>query len=178
MLVTIVAIYSVWIASQPISLSASSDCGIWVLDPSVNSISPFNYMQEKEAGDYATKCYNASDGADGCNFFFSQNIPFDEVDEASCPFADGFCLENHNSYTLTTGLVSSKVLGINVPLGYTFNRTTTCSPIQRKGYTGVDEDLGLIEYYYGPHKGISEDNLTWLSFPNYRTWTATGYQVQ
>jgi hypothetical protein len=177
-LVTIATVYSVWIASQPISLSASRDCGWWVLDDSIDSISPFNYLQEKEAGNYATRCYNASDGVDGCNFFLAQSIPFEEVDEVACPFADGFCLEDNNAYKLTTSLVSSKELGINVPVGYTFNRTTTCSPIQRKDYVDVDEDYGLINYYYGPLGGLSEGNQTWLSFPNYRTWTGSGYQVE
>jgi hypothetical protein len=178
--VTIMAIYSVWIATQLSVLSASDKCGLWTLDPSVNIMPQFYHKQEKEAGDYATRCYNAPPGADGCNFFVAQSINYTIKDQTACPFADGFCLEDENAYTLTTDLISSKELGINVPVGYTFNRTTTCSPIQRIGYYDIifeDEEF-LIEYNYGQLEGITEGNLTWISFPSYREWIGTGYQVE
>lgn len=82
-----------------------------------------------------------------------------------------------NAYTLSTGLNSSKELGIYVPVGYTFNRASTCFPIQRKDYISYDEN-GLIEYNYGPHRGLTEGNLTWISIPIHPPWDSPGYQVE
>jgi hypothetical protein len=170
-------IYSVGISTQLSALSAADKCGHWELDASVNHMSRFYYMQERQAGEYATRCYNAPPGADGCNFFVTQSIDFEVIDKTTCPFADTFCLEEHNAYTLSTGLVGSKELGINVPVGYTFNRTTTCSPIQREGYYDDSED-GLIYFNYGPHKGLTEGNLSWVSIPLHPPWDGPGYQVE
>jgi hypothetical protein len=175
---TIATIYIAQLASDGISLSASPNCGKWELDSSIDILSPFSYMQEMESGDYARRCYNASSGADGCNFFFTQNIEYHEKND-TCPFASGFCLEgNLPAYTLSTGLVKSQDLGINVPVGYTFNRTSTCAPIQRDDYYGVTDD-GFIEYYYGQlFSWADQGNLTWTAFPNFPEWTGPGYNVE
>lgn len=176
--ITIMSVYSAWIATQLPALSASDKCGIWALDSSVNFLSVFNYMQEKEAGDYANRCYNAREGSDGCNFFVTKSLDFEEKNETACPFADGFCLDENNSYTLSTGHISSKELGFNVPVGYTFNRTTTCSPIQRAGHIGYDEEFGLIIYNYGQIKGLTAGNETHASIPNELPWLGPGYHVE
>lgn len=63
-----------------------------MLDESVNHMSRFYYRQE-EAAEYASRCYNAPLGTDGCNFFVTQSIDFEVNDKTACPFADGFCLE-------------------------------------------------------------------------------------
>ena len=176
--ITIMAVYSAWIAKQLPVLSASDKCGLWILDPSVNFLSVFNYMQEKEAGDYANRCYNAPEGSDGCNFFVTKGFRFEERNETACPFAKGFCLEENNSYTLSTGYISSRELGFNVPVGYTFNRTTTCSPIQRAGYIGYDEEYGLVKYNYGRIGGLTDGNETHLSILNDLPWLGAGYHVE
>jgi hypothetical protein len=176
--ITVMAVYSAWIATQLPVLSKSKKCGIWALDSSVNFMSIFNYMQEKEAGDYANRCYNSPEGSDGCNIFVTKSFGFKEKSETACPFADGFCLEEHNSYTLSTGHISSKELGFNVPVGYTFNRTTTCSPIQRAGYIGYDEEFDLIEYNYGQIGGLTDGNETHVSIPNEPPWLGAGYHVE
>jgi hypothetical protein len=176
--ITIMAVYSAWIATQLPALSESAKCGVWALDSAVNFLSVFNYMQEKEAGDYANRCYNAPEGSDGCNFFVTKSLDFEEKNETACPFADGFCLEENNSYTLSTGLISSKELGFNVPIGYTFNRTTTCSPIQRAGYIGYDEEYHLIEYNYGELGGLTDGNETHVSIRNEPPWLGAGYHVE
>jgi len=132
-----------------------------------------------ESGQYARNCYNASSGADGCNFFRAQNITIHIKENDACPFSSGFCLKGDSAaYTLSTDLVKSQDLGINVPAGYTFNRTSTCAPIQRSGYIGFDEDSELIEYYYGQWGGLGKGNLTWLAFPNFPTWAGSGYNVE
>lgn len=179
---TIGTIYTAQIASDHVSLSTSKDCGIWVTAPSLRRLSPFNYLREMESGDYAKKCYPAQSNTkapdtDGCNFFYSQSFRWSDEHNTSCPFADGFCLEGPTSaYTLSTGLVSSKDLGINVPIGYRFNRTTTCAPIQREGYYEVDEDAQQTYYYYGTHVEQPGSNWTYDG-PKNPVWITSGYSV-
>lgn len=125
-------------------------------------------MQEVETRDVAKRCY-LKDPATRCNdFFIESTLSFKETSNSTCPFAEGFCLEgNQAAYTLSTDLISSKSLGINVPIGYTFNRTTTCAPIQKDDYIEYEwynkTEETLVKYFYGSRGVLSPENYTFLT---------------
>lgn len=165
------------IVSDSVALLDGKDCGFWIPDSSAprktNGTYGHFYLQELEAGEYAKKCYGTPEGVDGCSSFVSQDLPYSVTHNALCPFSDELCLNGrYSALTLSTPLVSSKVLGINVPVGFTFNRTTTCAPLKRVGFVKETEDV--YEYNYGAVKW--EGNATWTS-PKWKLKTAPGYEV-
>lgn len=171
------SIASARIVTSSAALSDSPDCGFWIPDPKAdhhkNGTDGFLYLQEVEAGEYAKNCYGAARGADGCNFFASQDIPYTVKENDLCPFSDELCLEGRSSaFTMSTPLISSKMLGINVPTGYQFNRTTSCAPIKRDGFVIETEDT--YDYYYGPVPGSGMP--TWRS-PKSSVRDFPGYHV-
>jgi hypothetical protein len=157
-------------------LSSHPDCGVWIRDSrffSTPSTTGYDYLQEAEAVAYAKKCYHSSPGTDGCNSFLAQTIPYSPTPNSECPFEDGFCLDGrYSAYKLQTGAVSSKVLGINVNTGYSFVRTTICSPIQRR--VSLSSDGKTHVYDYGSSKEFG--NHSWASAAN-STWQFAGYNV-
>lgn len=165
------------IISDSAALADGQDCGFWIPDSSAprkeNGTYGYYYLQELDAGEYARKCYGAPDGADGCNVFVSQDMPYTEIDKSLCPFSDELCLNGRfSALRMTTPLLSSKMLGINVLTGYLFNRSTTCAPVKRVGF--VKENGTNYEYNYGPIPGLS--NSTW-TFPKAKPRTVPGYEV-
>jgi hypothetical protein len=158
------------IVSDSITLSDGKECAFWIPDASAplkeNGTYSHFYLQEVEAGEYAKNCYGAPEGADGCNLFVSQDMPYTEIENDLC--LDG----RFSALTMSTPLVSSKSLGINVPIGYLFNRTTTCAPVKRDGF--VKENGDTYEYNYGPITGLR--NSTWTS-PKQKPKTIPGYEV-
>ncbi|KAH7410672.1 hypothetical protein BKA64DRAFT_661498 [Cadophora sp. MPI-SDFR-AT-0126] len=157
-------------------LSSHPDCGIWIRDSkffATPSATGYDYLQEAEAAAYAKKCYHSSQGMDGCNSFLAQKIPYSTIHNSECPFEDGFCLDGrYSAYKLETGAVSSKVLGINVNVGYSFKRTTICSPIQPRASLSSDRKTYVYDY------GVSKEfgNHSWASAANH-TWEFAGYNV-
>ena len=110
------------------------------------------------------------------SFFTVPTFHVDEIDHAICPFAEDLCLRGSSSaYTLTTNLVPSKDLGINVPTGFLWNRTTTCVPLTRKGYVKMSENGTRYEYYYGPNSDFGTP--TWTS-PVNQSWNFPGYSLE
>ncbi|KAH7369555.1 hypothetical protein BKA65DRAFT_1132 [Rhexocercosporidium sp. MPI-PUGE-AT-0058] len=171
------SIASTNLISESIALSASVDCGVWVMGgekASPNCTTGLNYLQELESSEYAKRCYRSSTGADGCNFFVAQDMPYTEVHDDACPFANELCLLGQSSaYTMRTELISSKSLGINVPKGMLFNRSTTCVPIERKDFAFASNES--LSYNYGP-SGMSDSTWTttkntWPMFPGYEVAT-------
>ena len=168
-------ILSTNITTESAVLSSHPDCGVWIRKPEVITPSPtgYDYLQEVEASNYAKKCYHSSLGTDGCNAFLTQIIPYTNASHRQCPFEDSLCLDGrYSAYTLDTGAVSSKRLGINVDIGYTFRRTTTCSPIQRRVSLSEDQQTYLYEYGASTKYG----NVTWISSAN-PIWEFAGYNV-
>lgn len=174
------SIASTAIISDTVALSESANCGFWMLDstaqPKVNGSYGYLYLQEVESAEYASRCYGTAPGTDGCNFFTTQDIPYSEEDDILDdlhPFSDDLCLDGRfSALTMRTGLVSSKDLGINVPIGYTFNRSTTCVPIKRDGY--VIDTGASYEYQYGIYQGSG--NAT-FSTPKIQPKIFSGYDV-
>jgi hypothetical protein len=143
-------------------LSNNPDCGYWVRNSSSLGPSPtgHDYLREVEALAYAKKCYHALPGADGCNAFLTQALPYTNSSNQLCPFEPSLCSGGEfSAFTLDTGPVSSKALGINVPVGYSFRRATTCSPIVRR--VNVSEDGRDYIYDYGKAAGFGD--YTWHS---------------
>lgn len=169
------AIMSAKIMTDSAILSDHPDCGLWIRNSKIlnPSSTGFPYLQEVDASNYAKKCYHNGPGTEGCNIFIKQSIPYEKHSNSPCPFKDSFCLEGKSSaYTLQTGPVSSKDLGINVERGYTFKRKTTCSPIRRRASLSQDENS--YEYDYG--NTTDYGNLTWTS-PAETSWNFAGYNV-
>ena len=113
---------------------------------------------------YSDQCYGAEDAADGCNYFYNQSLSFTERHNDECPFDGDVCLRGSNSaYTLDTGQIEAKYLGINSAKRYQFRRSTTCAPVVTDGYMKE----GIISggrrahlYYYGQRHTFNRDDDT------------------
>lgn len=106
------------IASDSLALSKARNCGIYkpqIGGPSVvNASRNIDQETETDAGNYARTCYDEPSGADGCGFFATQKIPFNEYHDQPCPFEKEVCPEDGSkAYTLETEIVSAADLGIN-----------------------------------------------------------------
>jgi hypothetical protein len=176
------ALMSKRLAVGSVVLSQHPDCGVWWFSPDPSSKSDqstsygwSSFGQEVEAGEYARKCYHSSPGTDGCNSFLARKIPYDKYPNNPCPFEESLCLEGRSSaYSLTTGIISAKDLGINVPIGYSFRRNTTCSPVSRRAI--LSDDLKAFNYEYGASRETASGNITWTSNAN-PSWDFAGYNV-
>ena len=92
----------------------------------------------------SNNCYGAPEGADGCNYFLQQSIPF-KMSGALCPFNDA-------SMHFSMGPVNARVLGINTPMPIEISRETTCAPITVNGSfveMHIKNTSVLPHYYYG-----------------------------
>jgi hypothetical protein len=155
------------VVSDSVAVSRSPHCGI-IMSPEANEADAPRYTIWKkyyhdiavESQQYASTCYNAEDGADGCSFFYEQSIQYAAGHDDTCHFKDQsktLCFNNSTTaYTLSTGVVDAKVIGINSPLRYTFQRSLTCSPLRMD----VDHIRPLIKdnvlhfrYFYGGRSG-------------------------
>jgi hypothetical protein len=177
------ALMSKRLAVGPVVLSQHPDCGVWWFSPEPSPKSDqstsygwSSFGQEVEAGEYARKCYHDGPGTDGCNSFLTQKIPYDKYPNSPCPFEESLCAEGRSSaYTLTTGIISAKYLGINVPIGYSFRRNTTCSPLSKRAIPS--DDLKAFNYQYGTSTASGNSgNSTWTSDAN-PSWAFAGYNV-
>jgi hypothetical protein len=167
LLVGIMCAYPV--ISDSVALSRSSKCGIIMapesqgLDASVFAVWQKYYHDiALESQQYANTCYDAGENADGCSFFYEQSIRYVAEDNEFCPFKDhstALCFNmSTRAYTLNTGLVDAKVIGINSPLRYTFQRSLTCSPLRMDdSYIKpiIKKDELKFRYFYGGRSGDS-----------------------
>lgn len=157
--------FSSKVVSDSVAISTHPGCGIFANLTSGNYGQAQNTLEEKyelelESAEYAKRCYNAEDRADGCNFFYKQSIPVFTVDNDTYPFRSDFgdlCLQGPSSgFTLSTGNVSPENIGVNTPYKFTFQRNITCSPLRVDGFTQVfrnEKDEPYIRYFYGHRNG-------------------------
>lgn len=90
---------------------------------------------KNRAASYSDQCYGAAEGADGCNFLYSQKIAYTELTNDFCPFAQHYCaLPSEPAYTFDTGYVDAKYVGINSVNKHYFRRTTICAPLTSEAW--------------------------------------------
>jgi hypothetical protein len=131
------SIFSVLVVDNSVAVSNHPGCGMLMYnhstDPYVTMRQKYFYDIESESGEYARRCYNGTNLADGCNYFYQPSIPFTVRHNDTCPFKSEFgplCIGGTSgALTITTGRVRPEVIGINTKLKYTFIRQATCSPL-------------------------------------------------
>jgi hypothetical protein len=146
----VVSIVSGLVVSDSIALSKSPECKLLVAN--MTSATTETYAKwykylldlETESAEYAKRCYPATARAEECSYFYNQSIHFSVKHNDSCPFKGDLCLNGPNSaFTVTTGKVWPRTIGINTRLNYSFERTTTCAPLR------MDEDRYIQRYWDG-----------------------------
>lgn len=135
------SVLSAKIVSDSVALSSSGRC--WAPYYSIQAI--------ENAFAYSRQCYNASNGAEGCSLFFNQSIGYTSESSGHCPWVGKLCaLRNDNaSYTLDTGFISTKTIGINAQSRYSFRKRTTCAPLEKNFFNTSLEFVGDFtgQYY-------------------------------
>ena len=130
------AIFSASVLTDSVALAASPNCSILTADAPrlvTNRLA-------RRAARYRDQCYHGQPRANGCSFFYNQSIAFINVPNAPCPFEGEFCIPGPtNAYTMDTGYVEAKVLGINSAENLYFRRRATCSPIDTRETDEFDE---------------------------------------
>jgi hypothetical protein len=148
------------LATDSTALSNHPACGIYEDPPNSSDEASFKkvaFNAELESAALAEKCFNVGAGADGCNFFLQQSIPY-RVSSTPCPFQDSTMCSISDSQIVhfSTGPVDARVIGINTPIRMQFSRSTTCSPITVNETFVKAKILNgslFFYYYYGstPH---------------------------
>ena len=167
----VLAVTAASIVTGSTALSASPNCGLWVPDTSGLSTNEgqFYYLNrlsdpESRAATYAERCYHDNSTIDTCNTFYESKIDYEDKHDSPCPFYGDVCLLGDNSaYTLDTGYLDTRILGINGAPLYQFRRKTTCAPlVVNASYVrlGVD-DPSRVDYFYG---NSATDNRTYSDF--------------
>lgn len=155
-------VFSALVVSNSVAISAHPGRGIFrangsMENPYYATMQKYYHDIEEESGYYSRRCYNLSERADGCNFFYEQSIQFDTFFNTTCPFTSELgplCYDGPSSaVTFKTGIVKPETIGINTPLKYTFERETTCSPLRMddtfiKRYVNKKKDV-WFRYFYG-----------------------------
>ena len=128
------SVLSASIVSDTVAVASSSRCFI-----------PWSGFlgQYRRATIYGQQCYDKPQGSDGCNYFFSQEIPYNELLNDTCPFSNDLCGTGLNgSYTLDTEYIDSASIGINAAKPPVFRRKVTYAPYI------ADDEYKLESKYY------------------------------
>lgn len=167
----VLAIATARIVNGSTSLSASPDCGLWMIDMSRMSdfekaFYQLNWFSDSEsrAVTYGERCYQDNSTIDACNTYYERRIAYKDENNSPCPFYGDVCLYGDNSaYTLDTGYLDSRILGINGAAQYQFRRRTVCAPlVVNASYIqfGAD-DPSQVDYLYG---NSATDSKTYSDF--------------
>lgn len=158
------------VVSDSVAVSRSPRCGIIKSTGTGSDIDNAPYYAQwrkywydaaADSQQYAANCYGNRAGDDSCSFFYHQSIKYSTQEHDLCPFDSKLgklCLGGPSSvFSLNTPLVDAKVIGINSPLRYTFQRSMTCSPLrmdERFVQPFVNKD-GMVNfrYFYGNRTG-------------------------
>ncbi len=173
------SIFSGLVVSDAVALSRSPHCGLIVPNRDNSSTVENDKWSKRfqdlevESVEYAKRCYPANARSEECNYFYNQSINFSVKHNGTCPFPGDVCLYGQNgAFSMTTGRISPRTIGINTRLNYQFERTTTCSPlrmddgrfIQRHIKNGKDH----FRYLFGGF-GTASNNQCGGDYPNC-TW--------
>ena len=158
-------VVTAYLATDSKALSTNSKCGLYVpssnLSQSQDVLGPFAFQAQLDSAKLAESCYDTESGANDCNFFVQQSIPYTPSDDP-CPFVDGMCHENMSSASqFSTGPIDAATVGINAPRTWQFQRNTTCVPLNRnETYITTSEKDGIYThtYNYGSSNGLP---FTW-----------------
>lgn len=147
-------------------LIVSSDCGFFAYDNSsslpvrTKAMTARDLNQTIAASAYARQCYegNAKLNSLACSTYMKPALSYKVVANASCPFEESMCLDNH-VYQLDTGLIDThKDLGINSPKSQRvgFRKVSTCAIVTQEGFRTNSTASGLaregdnvVEFHYG-----------------------------
>jgi hypothetical protein len=167
----VLAIATAGIVNGSTALSASPDCGLWKIDMSTMSdfeklFYQLNWFSDSEsrAVTYAERCYPDNSTIDACNTFYESRIAYEDKHDSPCPFYGDVCLYGDNStYTLDTGYLDSRILGINGAPRYQFRRRTACAPlVVNASYIRLGaDDPSRVDYLYG---NSATDSKTYSDF--------------
>ena len=130
------SVMSAYIVSDNVALAAKPKCSTILYQPFQSKVSDKDKYEEKvkeatrtakeihsrnmHAYDYAAQCYDKP-GADGCNFLYSQRIPYTENSSDVCLFAGERCARvREAAHIFDTGVIDANALGINVAKGNLF----------------------------------------------------------
>lgn len=161
-LVAGVAVSFVADGNDPFVRAEAKECGVWAgQDGGIRSMIAWqktSLLSTTAARAYVRLCYD-TEGSEKetpseCRVLPRRRLNWSAVHNATCPFADGICLEGENAaFTMDTGLRSSEELGINSPNPMQWQRRTTCAPLKTEGYTEVRTDgkfgENVTHYMYG-----------------------------
>jgi hypothetical protein len=155
------------LATDSTALSDHAACGIY--QDSANSsdeasLKAVAFNAELESAALTEKCFNTDAGADGCNFFLQQSIPY-QVSSAPCPFRDATMCSVADSQIVhfSTGAINARAIGINTAMRMQFSRDTTCSPITVNETFAEAKTLNgslVFYYYYGATQHFPLTSIT------------------
>ena len=150
------AILSANIISGSEVLSASPDCGWWIMNlsalpsnPMTSSVLQYQFWSKRylQALSYVERCYGVEDDTGSCNFLASRTIDYSVEHNAPCPFPVDVCLRG--SLRMQTGLQPLSKLGLNLPVETYFRRNMTCAPLQNFINLRHLQNDTVVEYRYG-----------------------------
>ena len=80
---------------------------------------------------YADACYGSRQSTVSCPTGLTPRIPYNTSTDSICPFPNKTMCKFGNSavFTMDSGLVNAKILGINSKRPFEFRRRTSCSPL-------------------------------------------------
>lgn len=125
------------IISNSTGPTGSSQPGFWIQnfredELAVTGAIDILYEKERLAAEYVEKCYSGAEDDFECSQYPTKHLISHVVADSKCPFHDDVCASGPQSaLAMSSGLVDSKVLGINTPpaSGFQFERNMTCAPI-------------------------------------------------
>ncbi|KAI1264348.1 hypothetical protein F5Y18DRAFT_417705 [Xylariaceae sp. FL1019] len=123
----------------------------------------FVYGSQKinSAGNYAQQCYSSNaTGLLDCSRFVSKEIVPTVDANASCPFRDELCRDNHSNIVVDSGYIDSHVhLGLNSPEKERIltRNVLHCAPLATEGYTSQANTTlqNVTQYHYGSTRNVT-----------------------
>ena len=152
------------LATDSKALANHATCGIYRAPANWTGLEGsrlIDFNTELQSAALAESCFHASEGADGCNSFIQQSIPY-SISHPACPFRDAGMCYNGGSHVVrfSTGHVDSRAFGLNLPETLQFWRETTCSLLTIKStfvYARIWKGSPIYYYSYGYSKSYPDD---------------------
>lgn len=112
-------VFTAYLATDSKALLINPNCGLYVpashSSQSQGALSTFAFQAQLESAQLAEPCYHATSGADGCNFFVQESIPYTSS-AVPCPSIYGMCHEGTlPAIQFSTGSIDVATIGVNAP---------------------------------------------------------------